>query len=856
MKNFKNTFLAGLLAWGLAAGAQAQPAARVTVDVDKPGIALSPLLYGIFFEEINRAGDGGIYAEMIQNRSFEDARNLFHDDERRRELGEAADRQANDPIAWSPVKSAKAEGSVTLDRNLPLNKQNPTSLRLTVIEVERGGRVGVANDGFRGIPINTPVRMGAADLGEWRRAFEAADNGGLHVEKGKRYDLSLYARAGRKAGPLTVTLERADGTVLARQSVSGLSPQWKKFTATLVPGDTDSKARLVVSADASGIYWLDMVSLFPRDTWKGRKNGLRADLMERIAALKPAFVRFPGGCFVEGYYYGEYPRWKESIGDIAARPEDYAYWGYALTNGLGFHEYLQMCEDLGAEPLFVINVGMHHAGRRGGVVAVPMEQMGPFVQDALDAIEYANGSVTSRWGALRARNGHPKPFNLKYMEIGNENGGPAYHQRYALFNDAIKKRYPNVELVACDWQGIPNNRPLDLIDSHHYGDPASFLRMTTRYDAYDRGGPKVYFGEYAVTQRSGRGNLQAAVAEAAFLTGLERNSDIVTMSSYAPLLVRQGWDRWNPNAIVFDQARVYGTPSYHLQTLFAANRPGRILPVQIENAVQSAPPIQGRIGVGTWATQAEFKDIKVTKGDQVLFQSDFSQGLGEWRTRSGQWQVVDGALRQSGNEEGSLALIGDPSWQDYTLTLKARKTGGNEGFLIVFGAPARFGGGTTNWWNIGGWNNTAHMADAPGVLSPRVPGRIETGRWYDIKVELQGATARFYLDGQLIHTAARTNPPTLHAVAGRDERTGETILKVVNASDQPVQADVELRGGRSGSVGGRAWVLTSAGPEDENSFEAPTKIAPREEPIQAAAPRFSHTFPADSVTVLRLKSGR
>ncbi|MDQ3812603.1 MAG: DUF1080 domain-containing protein [Armatimonadota bacterium] len=812
----------GFLALTLATHLPAAPSARLTVDVDKPGVTVSPLLYGIFFEEINRAGDGGIYAEMIQNRSFEDA---------------------DFPVAWRLIKSPDATASVALDKSQPLNSQNPTSLRLSITKVG-GGRAGVANEGFMGVAQRPRERVA-----DWLSKFENAP-GGIAIEQGKQYDLSLYARAANFAGPLIVSLESKEGGALAAQKVTGIGPNWKKFTVALTAQATDADARLVLSSTKPGTVWLDMVSLFPRQTWKGRRNGLRADLMGYIERMRPAFVRFPGGCFVEGDEIENRFRWKETIGDIAQRPGHWNMWGYRSTNGLGYHEYLQMCEDLGAEPLFVINCGMSHHRGRNNAWAEPMEKMPEYVQDALDAIEYANGPITSKWGALRAKHGHPAPFNLKLMQIGNENGGPAYHERYALFHDAIKARYPNMQLVACDWGGVPRNRPLDIIDPHLYSNPQTMINQANRFDNYDRKGPKIYFGEYAVTSDAGTGNLQAAVAEAVFMTGFERNGDVVKMSSYAPLLSDWDWKAWNPNAIVYDQKQIYGTPSYYVQTMFGANRGDVVLPLQIEQPPTAPEALRGRIGVGTWATAAEFKGIKVTKGDQTLFASDLSQGREGWRTMRGQWDIADGALRQTTFDEDARAMTGDPGWSDYTLSLKARKGSGNEGFLIIF--QARNDNAKT-WWNLGGWNNTQHGIEADGKILAQVPGSIETGRWYDIRIELQGARIKAYLDGQLIHDVTRS-APSLYAVAGRDKENGDVILKVVNVSGQPAETAIDLRGAKQVAPTGSALVLTSASPLDENSFAAPARVAPRRETLALSRPNFSRTFPAHSVTVLRLKA--
>jgi alpha-L-arabinofuranosidase len=323
------------------------------------------------------------------------------------------------------------------------------------------------------------------------------------------------------------------------------------------------------------------------------------------------------------------------------------------------------------------------------------------------------------------------------------NGGPVYNERYALFHDALKARYPEVELVADDWGGTPASRPFDLVDMHMYADPSTFLRQSRRFDDFDRQGPKVYFGEYAVTSEAGTGNAQAALAEAAFMTGLERNGDAVAMSSYAPLLSRPNWKTWNPNAIVFDSSRIYGTPSYHVQAMFGANRADRLLPVEVTAPPAKVETPRGRVGVGTWNTRAEYKEIKVTKDGQTLYASDFSKGAEGWTFVRGEWKAADGVLRQTKEEEGDTAFVGDAGWSDYTVTLKARKLGGREGFLVSFQSQDA---NTKSWWNLGGWGNTQHGLELPGMGIERVTGRIETGRWYDIKIELRGPTVKCYLD--------------------------------------------------------------------------------------------------------------
>jgi alpha-L-arabinofuranosidase len=793
---FLPVFGIGILTWLIMVVAPAAADTSLKVHVDQPGAKISPTLYGIFFEEINRAGEGGLYGEMIQNRSFEDDRGNN-------------DAQPQHWPGWSLVADKGAKVAAALDNSNPLNPQNPNSLRLEISKTE-GGRAGVANEGFRGIAVRQDTQ----------------------------YALSLYARsAGGLHGSLAVSIEDKSGKVFAAAKIDGVGPEWKRFATTLTATDTTTTGRLVISTESTGTLWLDSVSLFDKATWKGRPNGLRTDLADMLDQMKPSFVRFPGGCYVEGNKLANAFRWKKSIGELARRPGHWNLWGYRSTDGLGYYEYLQMCEDLRAEPLFVINCGMAHED------SIAVRDLGPWVQDALDAIEYANGSADSRWGALRAKAGHPAPFHLKYMEIGNENGGPVYQDHYRLFYDAIKAKYPQMRLVANE---PTRQRPTEILDEHYYSNPEFFMARANQYDKYNRNGPKIYVGEYAVTEHCGQGNLRAALGEAAFMTGMERNADVVVMASYAPLFVNAGWRQWNPNAIVFDNARVFGTPSYHLQKMFCRSRGDVVLGLDFDAPEMPVPSKGGVVGVGTWNTKAEYKDIRVTQGDKILFQSDFKDLTG-WRIHGGRWQVKDGALQQTADGTDFRAVVGDKSWHDYTLTLKARKLSGAEGFLILFNTQDENG---KSWWNIGGWGNARHAIEEPGWSDPGVSGSVETGRWYDIRIETRGSRVRCFLDGKLIHDI---NPSVkaMYAVASR-AASGDVIIKVVNVSAAPQATTIELAGLEGQVKSATATVLTSANLDDENSFAEPNKVVPVAGPVDPSA-RFRHTFPANSATVLQIK---
>jgi len=768
--------------------------AKLTVQTDKSGNHISPVLYGIFFEEINRAGDGGIYAEMVQNRSFEDA---------------------DQPVAWNLETTGDSQAVISLDNSKPLNEKNPRCLKFQVNRLTQG-TAAVTNEGFKG----------------------------MSFRKGQNYELSLSALADANyTGPLKVELINEKGESLSTQNTARLTAEWKQYHLTMTASADCAAGKLRICATNAGTIFLDMVSLFPKNTWKGRSNGLRPDLAEMLSAMKPSFARFPGGCFVEGNKIANAFRWKKSIGDIAQRPGHWNLWGYLSTDGLGYHEYLQMCEDLKAEPLFVINCGMAHEDH------IPMDQMGEWVQDALDAIEYANGPVSSQWGALRAKNGHPEPFGLKYIEIGNENGGPLYQERYNLFYDAIKKKYPDMKIVA----DVPTTgRPTEIVDEHYYSNPEFFIANAERYDNYDRKGPKIYVGEYAVTQNCGGGNLRAAVGEAAFMTGMERNSDILVMASYAPLFVNVNWRQWNPDAINFDSSSCYGTPSYYVQKMFSEARGDILVPLELQ-----APSVEpesakkgGQVGLGTWATQAEFKDIRILKDNKEVFHSDFSQNMNGWRVVNGNWQIVDGALQQNNTENDQRIMIKDLTLTDYTIELKARKIGGAEGFLILFRTP---NDQTKNWFNIGGWGNTQHAVEMGGVVGQPVPGSVETGRWYDIRMELAGNSIRCFMDNKLIQDIKPPHQKSLYAVASRSDKNDELILKVVNVVDQPIETQVNLQGLKNTPASVAANVLTANDSDAENSLDEPKKVYPVTQKIDLSGTSFVHKFPAQSVTILRFK---
>ncbi len=534
-------------------------AATLTVSVGQPGVPINRGMWGIFFEDINFGADGGLYAELVKNRSFEFPDALMG----WREQGTGAGATA-----------ISAQSRLTIQTNAPFNSVNPHYLR---IQAASPAACGAVNEGFRG----------------------------MGVKAGEQYDFSVQVRKMTGSPQLLVELVGADGKVLAQEKINKLPADWQLKKVTLHPKTTVAQARLNILVVGGGTVDLDLVSLFPRHTWKQRPGGLRADMVQLLADLKPGFLRFPGGCVVEGHTLANRYQWKTTIGPIAERKLILNRWNdefkhrptpdYYQTFGLGFFEYFQLCEDIGAAPLPVLNCGMACQFNSGELV--PLDQLDPYIQDALDLVEFANGPVTSVWGARRAAMGHPQPFGLNMLGIGNEQWGPAYLERYDRFHAALKAKYPALLLIASAGPSPSDQNfqlawaklrvlPADLVDEHCYANPPWFFTNAHRYDNYDRRGPKVFFGEYAAQSDrtvsvKNRNNLECALAEAACMTGLERNGDVVQMASYAPLFAHvDGW-QWCPDLIWMDNLRSYGTPNYYVQKLFANNAGDMALPLQL-----------------------------------------------------------------------------------------------------------------------------------------------------------------------------------------------------------------------------------------------------------------------------------
>jgi len=533
---------------------------KLVVDVSNSKAKIQSTMYGIFFEDINFAADGGLYAEMIKNRGFEFEEPM---------------------MGWSQPNSDRFSLNENSGRaEIIKTKINESNKNICRVQVNNDSEYVLLNEGFRG----------------------------MGIKKNTYYNLSLQAAKHSGAiEKINFSFINNDGRVLGETSVIIGEKDWSTYSSQIKAQETDEKAILKITFTGSGVVDLDMISLFPEDTWKGRKNGLRKDLVQLLYDLKPGFLRFPGGCIVEGRTIAKRYQWKNTVGPIEERKVLVNRWNtefkhrltpdYFQSFGLGFFEYFQLAEDLGAEPLPILNCGMACQFNTGELV--PLDQLDPYVQDALDLIEFANGSVGSKWGRLRSEMGHPEPFNMKYIGIGNEQWGKEYIERFKIFQKTLKEKYPGIAIIsavgpypdgelfdyACEKM---KELDADIVDEHYYKPPEWFRHNVTRYDSYDRNFPKVFVGEYAaqsvaIASPDNKNNWECALSEAAYMTGLERNADIVVMTSYAPLFAHaDGW-QWTPDLIWFDNLSSYGTPNYYVQKMFSTHRGTDLLSISFEN---------------------------------------------------------------------------------------------------------------------------------------------------------------------------------------------------------------------------------------------------------------------------------
>lgn len=826
---------------------------------------ISDILYGIFFEDINFSVDAGLYAEMIKNRSFEYG-SMAANANRHGWVNNSSDTLTFDIV----------DGSLSsLSTDAPLNTANPTYARLTNTSDAYGG---IGNVGYLD---------------------------GLAVTKGADYVVTLYIRArDGYTAPVRIALEDSKGTVYAESTIDSISTDWWKYEVTLTPNTSaDKNLRLVVEI-MKGSIDIDMISMMPKDTYKGIP--IRKDIGEALEALNPSFIRFPGGCAVEGRDEESMYSWKDSIGnaqefvingettvgDVAVRPQGKDIWNgdktnpYYTTYGIGFYEYFLLCDALDALPIPILNAGMTCPIQSSNYKVYPMDsdEFKQCVQDALDLVEFCLGDKTTEWGAVRIAMGHEAPFNLKYVGIGNEQWQSEYFAHYQYFVDAFKDAaeerpeiYGDIELIVANgpvstdtygWDYVNDyeDELTTLVDEHFYEVADWFFKNTNRYDSYDRTcQASVFLGEYAAKANT----MKAALAEAAFMTGLERNADIVTMACYAPLFGNSSSNQWTPDMIFFSNDSLMLTPNYYVQKLFASNVGTNILDATLEATVPASDSIlSGKIGLASWMTSVSYDNLKVVSNvdGSVLYENDFSSDTtlmdDGWQKHRGNWSVKDGALVQSNTgspadtNTGDAIYVGDTSWTDYTMTVDATILSGAEGFLIPICVK-----GTDNniFWNVGGWGNTVSCLQIveDGAKSDQVSGTVRNvvlrkNSVYNLRVEVTENNIKCYINNSLYvnYTVPVISP--LYETTSIDAN-GDIIMKFVNPTEYTADISVTLADIDMTQYNTTAVVTTLAGDSfgAQNSFSNPDKVASTES-TTTIAESFSYEAPAYSVTIIRV----
>jgi len=618
------------------------------VETSKQKGIIQPTMWGIFFEDINFGADGGLYAELVKNRSFEFIQ----------------------PMAgWQLHESNKfsmnsKSGDLSIIKTSDLQQTNLHFARATL---HSDNSFTLTNEGFRGIGLKK-------------------DNG---------YTFSVVARQqAETAVKIQVVLQDSTGNVLAKAAIEPAGKEWKEYNATLTASKTVDNGKLSLVFSGKGTVDIDVVSLFPQDTWKNRPGGLRGDLVQLLADMKPGFIRFPGGCIVEGFHLDTRYQWKKTIGDPKQRELMKNRWNdefkhrpapdYYQSFGLGFFEYFQLAEDIGASPLPILSCGM--ACQFNSAELVPLDELDPYVQDALDLIEFANGSTQTKWGKIREQMGHPAPFNLKMIGVGNEQWGPQYIERYKIFSDAIRSKYPDMKLVSgtgpfsegelFDYAAKElKTLKADLVDEHYYQKPDWFFKNASRYDNYDRNSYKIFAGEFAAqsvatVSPDNKNTWQCALSEAAFMTGLERNADVVYMASYAPLLAHtQAW-QWTPDLIWFDNLNAYGTPNYYVQKLFSTNKGTHLASITLDGK-----PVSGQQNIYASATRDNSTSeviVKVVNAGETPAQTEIQLDAKQKYS-----STVKGTMLANSdlNSVNSLEKPKNVSPIDYTLSMKGNKLG-------------------------------------------------------------------------------------------------------------------------------------------------------------------------------------
>lgn len=816
----------------------------------------APEFYGLFFEDINHAADGGLYPEMIRNRAFEDSllpEGCTTDAGQRIFVTEygwpGAFNHGEGMDEWAAaVEPTEIPGWYAEHASMKLLTQdtlNPNRKAAMEAVFESGGRLW--NIGYSGVP----------------------------VKGGETYLFYFMAKADRDT-KLTISLESEEGSGLGSSVLSvSRSGEYRRYDCTLTAEGTDFKGRLSITAQTACRMLWGFSSLMPEKTFKG--HGLREDLALALKNTHARFIRFPGGCVVEGINEANSLRFSRTIGPVWERPSVQLMWHYRTTNGLGFHEYLQLCEDLEMEAMYVCNCGMSCQARHGGGFSEEVTR--EYLEEALHALEYALGDADTPYGRMRAQNGRKEPFRLKYVEIGNENFGPEYQKRYELFYHTLKEAFPQVIYISnshTEREGLTT----EYADEHYYDAPEFFLENGDLFDDYDRKGPKIFLGEYAVNGGNTIASMECALAEAAFLVGAERNQDIVRLTAYAPLFQNSDYTAWKPNMIVFDNHRVYGIPSYHAVSLLGKYRGEEVL--EIENHSEARPPVyQGISGIMCEKEGLLFRNAKVN-GQPVEISrcvyGDVEQTDEGWKMvfgnrkhhftgKSSEWNEAFEKFIGSGSfheKPVMWAVFGTQEMEEYTFEIDIKMDEDNPLTLSVWNHHPETDAGCnepkdTEWttrsvrnqvWKL--WDGKSAVRvprffDKPLTEEEQEKAEIPYGKWNHYKMVCHAFGYECYLNNRLIQKKVHTLHPLISAVATQDREN--IYLKLVNVSGQKEEVEILTDCAVEKEV--LAEVL-AAGPSEVNSFEEPERVSASCTRI-CGGKEYVYAAPAHSVSVLVMK---
>ena len=803
-------------------------------------------LYGIFFEDINHAADGGLYAETVRNRSFE--------------FSPVDNRDYTELTAWELIgrDGGAVEGAV--ESVYPLNVNNTHYLRITNTSREKFDAVGT---------------VGAVNCGY---------NTGIPLRAGEEYIFTVFAR--RDIGfkyPVEVRLESVDGKLYGSAELLVNSPEWTKYEAKITSDTEDFSGRLVILLHGPGSLCLDMVSLFPKNTFLGRENGLRPDIAGFLADMKPKFMRFPGGCLthdgaLDDKARNSMYRWKNTIGPLEARPTKRDNWGYNQTYGFGYYEFFCYCEDIGTKAMPVLP-GAFNPHRQW---VVPMEEMQPWIDDALQLLEFANGDETTEWGAYRASLGHPKPFNVEYIAIGNEEVDEDFFDRYPLFHKAIAEKYPDVKILNTAGPS-PAGRGFDLgwessrkwgsygVDEHYYVAPDWMIQNYDRYfsDFYDPKGPKVFLGEYA----SRNNTFYNALCEAAYMTSFELNADKVALTCYAPLLCNADYVNWRPNLIWYNNHQIFGIPSYYVQKMYSVNQGDVTLPVSADidpdDDYVEPERVSGGFAFTAGAGSASFDGIKINGGIAPADTVD---------VKNGDWSYIDGKLTRLPEDEEAAPgmpprrrgftpdVIINGDWENFTfectanITEKQQEIPGapQRRFRHGFGVSFCYGEDTRFTWSLGGWRGTESMISvSKRGYDDRIataPFTYEDGVDYKMEIERSGDRIICKINGEVVHDCEyKPKPPKrIYVSSTLDESDGSVIVKAVNVRPTPVTMEIDVAGIGDSARTVKLETLIAESLTDTNTFEEPEKVATKFSEFKVDGVPFKYDFAPLSVNIFRI----